>query len=185
MLNDEATVLESEDCAHQAPSIENFEMTQAGLLHHGTKVTDHVSGPFKVISRARNPQGEVWSRWLRWTDDDGREHTFAIADAALHGSVQETAGELAGRGLWIGRGQGGKLLKYINLVSNSDRCTVVDRTGWHELDTGTVFVLPDKTIGACAVERIVLNPALNNGVIPYDSSGSLEDWKNGVGALAA
>jgi putative DNA primase/helicase len=183
MLEHEAVVIENEDDTSQEPTIGNFEMTQAGLLHYGKYGPEHVSGRFDVISRARNPQGEVWSRWLRWTDEDGREHTFAITDTALHNDSQRVIGEIAGGGLWIGVKQGGKLLKYINLVSKTERWTVVDRTGWHELDIGTVFVLPDETIGPNEDERVVLDPTLNSSVIPYDSAGSLDDWKNGVGSL--
>src|SRR5262249_166225 len=38
-----------------------------------------ISGPFEILGRARNPNGESWARLLRFSDDDKRAHTVFIS----------------------------------------------------------------------------------------------------------
>jgi putative DNA primase/helicase len=64
----------------------------------------------------------------------------------------------------------------------SERVTNVSKTGWHEVDGQHVFVLPTETISVATSERVMLDTAAHG---PYEARGSLEDWKQGVGALTA
>ena len=66
-------------------SFGNFTMDSRGLsvrIQKGKReITLDVAGPFEILGRIRAPNGEGWARWLRWRDDDGRQHTQSISDA--------------------------------------------------------------------------------------------------------
>ena len=142
-----------------------------------------VCSAFEVVGRARDPSGEGWARWLRWRDDDGRSHTHAVADAALHGDLKVLCSDLAHKGLIIAIGRQAQLARYLNQVPIDARVTVVKRTGWHEIAGDKVFVLPEESIGSNNRERVILDGAA--GASPYQRRGTLEDWKAGVGNLVA
>lgn len=62
-----------------------------------------VSAPFEVLGRSRDPQGRGWGKFLRWRDDDGRQHVRHVADAELHGEPAALCAGLANIGLRIDR----------------------------------------------------------------------------------
>ena len=59
---------------------------------------------------------------------------------------------------------------------------MVHRTGWHEIEGENVFVLPDENIGRKCAGRVLLDGAAHG---PYETKGTLADWRDGVGALAS
>src|SRR5262249_38404952 len=135
-------------------SVGGFRMTPDGLEYGG----EWVCAPFEIVGRARDPKGEGWSHWLRWHDPDGLTHTFAVSDAALHSEPGKLMAELALRGLRVQRKQDGfRLLDYLNAVNVSKRLTVVNQTGWHELQSGHIFVLPNDAIGQKNSESVMLD----------------------------
>lgn len=160
----------------QADAANGYQMTQRGLFYKDL----WVCARFEIIGRARNPHGEGWSRYLRWQDADDRTHTFAVSDAALHADPKALVRELADRGLQVGR-KHAPLLDYLNADRTSKRFTVVDRTGWHKIGDKRAFVLPNETLG----DQDAIFAPTTASTVPYDSSGSLDDWKNSVGALVA
>ena len=101
---------------------------------------------------------------------------------ALQGEPASLCGELAGDGLQIDRTRQRELAEYLSGVIVSERVTNVGKTGWHEIDGQHVFVLPAETISGAISERVMLDTAAHG---PYEARGSLEDWKQGVGALTA
>src|SRR5271166_1976754 len=102
--------------------------------------------------------------------------------AALHGEPATLCAELADEGLRINRSRQRELVEYLSGVAVSARVTNVGRTGWHEVGGHQVFVLPEETISVEMSERVVLDATARG---PYEARGSLEDWKQGVGALTA
>jgi len=74
------------------------------------------------------------------------------------------------------------LQNYLNGTYVEKRATLVSRTGWHSINGGNVFVLPNETIGPQGVEHVILEGALT---APYETQGTLDDWKKSVGLLAA
>ena len=141
-----------------------------------------VSSPFEVLGRYRDPQGRGWGKLLQFRDADGRVHMRHVSDAALQGDPAGLCAELASDGLRINRSHQRELAEYLTGVSVSERVTIVGQTGWQEIDGQPVFLLPGETIAADMSERVVLD-AVAHG--PYEARGSLEDWKQGVGALTA
>jgi uncharacterized protein (DUF927 family)/5S rRNA maturation endonuclease (ribonuclease M5) len=171
-------------------SFDHYTMDGGGLWVEVTKGkgenakqdTAWVCSPFEVLGRARDPGGHGWAKWLRWSDPDGRRHEHAVSDAAIHGDLGVLASDLAGRGLTIARAGRPHLADYLNRVDVRKRVTTVPRTGWHVVGDHRVFVLPDEVIGAVTAESVILSGA---SAAPYASRGSLEDWRQSVGRLAA
>jgi uncharacterized protein (DUF927 family) len=133
-----------------------------------------LSAPFEILGRVRDAHGDGWGRLLRWRDDDGRQHQHVVSDADLYSDVAVLFATLASKGLTISVGPAKTyLVSYLNQADIEDRITVVPRTGWHEIDSKTVFV-----------------PSLDNKIIvsvaasPFSSSGTLEDWQQSVGRCA-
>ena len=141
-----------------------------------------ISAPFEVLGACRDPHGREWGKQMRFRDADKRVHTRHVSDAALHGDPATLCADLADEGLRINRSRQRELAEYLSGVGVGARVTVVNRTGWHEVGGQPVFVLPAETIAADSDERVVLDPTAHG---PYEARGSLEDWKQGVGALTA
>lgn len=140
-----------------------------------------ISKPFEILGECRDPNGSAWGKLLRFQDADGREHIKHVSNATLHGDPGVICQTLAHDGLNIARSEQRFLADYLASAKVSTRLTVVDRTGWHDIDGQRVFALPSSAIGNNA-ENVFLNL---NAPSPYSSSGSLDDWKNSVATLAA
>jgi uncharacterized protein (DUF927 family) len=155
-----------------------YQMKASGL-YHNNKV---LSAPFEICGRARDPNGQGWARWLKWKDEDGREHTWAVPDAKLHGDPSSLCGELAQRGLRIATGANkrGSFVAYLNSVNSDKRATIVSRTGWCDFNDNKVFVLPTRTIGVTGNETVSFVGSRN---APFGERGTLEQWGDSVGKL--
>jgi Domain of unknown function (DUF927) len=175
--NDEldAIVLDA-DAQAERMSFEPYTMTPAGLLYND----DTIAGPFEILGRARDPNGDDWARWIRFKDADGRHHQVAIGDADLHGDPRTLAATLARQGLWISPKHRPRLINYFNNLQVDERVTFVPRTGWHNVGNRRVFVLPDTSFGAS--ELVLLN---TDTASPYGYKGTLTDWQNGIARLTA
>ena len=142
-----------------------------------------VSGPFEILGRVRDPKGEGWARLLRWTDEDNRIHSYPVSDADLHGDISALCADLANRGLRVATGpKRTHLVRYLNEVDVKDRVTEVATTGWHDIGTTKVFALPNQTIASGSGETVIVHGATD---APFESRGTLDDWRQGVGLLVA
>src|SRR5262249_20245947 len=175
--NDEldAIVLDA-DAQAMRMSVDEYRMAADGLYNNDS----HIAGPFEILGRARDPNGDDWARWIRFKDADGRFHQVAIRDADLHGDPRTLAATLARQGLWISPKYRGQLIQYFNDLEVEERVTFVPRTGWHNVGNRRVFVLPDEAFGAA--ELVLLNTDTTS---PYGYRGGLGDWQNGVCRLTA
>lgn len=137
---------------------------------------------FEVVGRCRDPHGEGWAKYIEWVDDDGRTHTHAVADADLHGDLKALCAVLASKGLSIAIGAQSYLAHYLNRVRVDAKVTMVSRTGWHDVVGYKVFALLKASFGAPDDERVIFT---GGGASPYETRGTLEDWKLGVGKLVS
>lgn len=160
---------------HQGLTVE----VTKGNGRNKTTVVETVSGPFEVLGKCRDPKGFGWGKLLRFKDADGRVHRRVIGDADLQREPSQLCATLANEGLSIRRHQQTNLVRYLCGVSVKGRVALVKRTGWHQIAGAPVFVLPDETIGSCE-ETVELDAA---AVGPYEARGSLQEWREGVGAL--
>jgi putative DNA primase/helicase len=172
---------------HEAPAFISwgpYTMSETGLSFDKDGERLRVAGTFEILGRARDPESMSWSRFLRWRDPDGREHTRLVPDSALHGEAASLCGLLAGEGLRIEPGQERKLAGYLAGCNTAQRVTIVSRTGWHEIAGRPVFVLPSNALGCNEGERVALHGVGSAGVA-YEARGMLTHWQAGIGALAA
>jgi hypothetical protein len=153
---------------------------EAGRENAKRTETDWISAPFEVLGECRDPRGRNWGKMLRWRDADGREHVRHVANADLYSDPGQLCASLANEGLRIALAPR-KLADYLAAVRLKRRVTVVQRTGWHEIDGHRVFVLPSEAIGRRADERVILDAAAHG---PYETRGSVGDWREGVAELA-
>jgi putative DNA primase/helicase len=151
------------------------------IIKKGESETEWIAAPFEVVGRVRDPNSESWARLLRWSDDDGRVHEHTVSDADLHNDVGALCARLASLGLKIVTGPArAYLIRYLNQIKPKARVTKVQRTGWHEFEDKSIFVLPGRhQDGNRAI--IVEGTAMS----PYDESGTLEEWQRSVGELIA
>jgi len=166
-------------------SYDPYTMTEDGLTVEGKAsggVPIRICSPFEIIGESRNPSSADWGKWLRFRDGDGRLHTRVVGNALLQGDPAVLCGNLASEGLSIIPEQRRLLLSYLAGAQSQKRVTVVQRTGWHEIEGRKYFVLKDETIGPKGAELVVLDAG---AVGPYETKGSLEGWQNGVGRMVA
>jgi len=160
-------------------------MTDAGLTVGLSKRKQvWVSDAFEIIGCVRDPNGEGWGKSIRWYDPDGRVHTYIVRDAVLHESAAVLAGTLAEQGLRVATKSTDRawLATYFNLLKIDRRVIKVNRTGWHDLSGMKVFVLPSRAIGNDTSELVMLDSVK---ISPYAVTGTLDDWRRGVGHLTA
>ncbi|GHT81370.1 hypothetical protein AGMMS49960_17690 [Betaproteobacteria bacterium] len=159
-----------------------FKVTDKGVFHVAPDDDGEtwICSPLHIRAMTRNDKGESWGRLLEWKDGDGRAHTWAMPASMLQGDGIAVREELAHQGLAMsgGRKERALLLAYLGTkVKPRARC--VDRLGWH----GAVYVIPGEAIGQDG-EHVVfqnaqtLDPALS-------SSGTVAEWRDTVGAMAA
>lgn len=141
-----------------------------------------VSAPFEILGLGRNPDGKGWGRFLRWFDLDGRPHEKFVGDEGLQGDAAAICAPLAAEGLQIVRGQQREFANYLSGAQTTARVTTVQRTGWHEIEGKSVFVLPGENIGRDGVGRVLLDGSAHG---PYEAKGTLREWCNGVAELTS
>ena len=132
-----------------APSVEFTLDLKSGLTVEIAKrnKTERkwIAAPFEILGRVRDPNSESWARLLRWSDDDGRVHEHTVSDADLHNDVGALCARLASLGLKIVTGPArAYLIRYLNQIKPKARVTTVRRTGWHEFEDKSIFVLPGR-----------------------------------------
>jgi hypothetical protein len=143
--------------------------------------TVRIAGAFEVRGHCRDPRGNGWGKAIYWRDADGLEHHRYVADATLHGDPSLLCAGLADGGLHIDRAYQHQFARYLSEVRIKPRARVVPQSGWHEIGQRLVFALPSETIGPRGGESIIVESAANH---LYQTRGTLEDWRKGVGKLA-
>lgn len=140
-----------------------------------------ICSPLVIAARTRDPRNGNWGYLLEWDDPDGRPHSWAMPAELLSGDGTQYRSVLLDGGLHIAPGSNARqhLTSYIQGTHTETRARCTDRTGWH----GPAFVLPDRVIGPQEGERVIFQSAA--GAANYfATSGSLDDWRREVGALA-
>ena len=140
-----------------------------------------ISGAFEVLGRARDGQSTGWGQLLRWSDDDGQEHSHVVPDADLQAPPLDLCKGLAHMGLSINSSQQKSLQHYLSACRSDRRVKLVGATGWHGHGDGLAFVLPSATIGDSSDNSIMLSGGRSGA---YARVGTLSDWQAGVACLA-
>jgi uncharacterized protein (DUF927 family) len=159
-----------------------FTMGAEGLTVAFGGAPIRICAPFEILGESRNPGSLEWGKMLRFHDGDGKLHNRVVPNALLQGEPAILCSLLASDGLAIHPDQKKLLLSYLAGVRSKKRVRVVMRTGWHEINGRRVFVLPSETIGQEGSELVVLDAT---AVGPYETKGTFEGWKAGVGRMVA
>lgn len=164
-----------------------FELTARGVFYIGTdkdgneKSPMFLCSPLAVVAKTRDAKSHAWGRLLEWRDDDEKTHRWAMPLDLLQGDGSDVRRELAGMGLSISPNRAARemLASYIQVWKVEGRARCVDRLGWH----GHVYVTADESIGEDR-EIVVFQNA--HAIEPALSvAGTVDDWRQSVGALAA
>lgn len=165
----------------------HFELSTRGVFFLGTDNDGNEKPPMflcsalRVIAKTRDAKSGAWGRLLEWRDDDGVTHRWAMPLELLQGDGADVRRELASMGLTIGPAKAARdmLASYIQVWKVEDRARCVERLGWH----GAAYVTANESIGDNG-ELVVFQNA--HAVEPaLVQAGSIADWRQSVGALAA
>lgn len=173
----------------------HYTLDESGLLYWPTPVKDRVpppiqiAGPFEIVAETSDESGTSWGLLLRWRDRDGRAHQWAMPRRMVHADGNSIAAELSDAGLTCGTSaRAHDLLKdFLGGVVARQRTRCVTRAGWHTMQDGSVFVLPD---GSCFTpEGAGLGPVLQSesavALSAFAEASTLDDWQREVAAYAA
>jgi hypothetical protein len=123
-------------------------MTGDGLLAQPAEEAPPVwvCSPFEMLGEARSPEGEGWSKWIRWRDADGRAHEMPVEAPLLHKANGDLEARLADGGLRVSADPKarGLLRQALAGVRSGTRATLVPQPGWAVLGDGSRgYVFPD------------------------------------------
>ena len=167
-----------------------FSLTESGLLAKGKNNRwKRISQHFEVLGCARDAvdglgQTSGWGKLIRFGNADGVDIERAVSLASLHGDAGALVSNLSDWGMDITCTPTARRLfaEFLASVEVKDRVTVVRRSGWLDIGGSRAFALPSEIINGGAHERVMLARDVAG---PYCQSGTLDDWKNSVGVLAA
>jgi uncharacterized protein (DUF927 family) len=161
---------------------EGYDMTNHGLFFTKGKGDKSerifVSGPFEIIGMVRDAKSHGWARFIRWRDHDGQVQECIASDKLLLNDHEAICGELADRGLLIGKLQQVKLAGYILAHRSEARITLVNKTGWHEIGKREIFALPGQIIGE--TNEPVVYEGAEHRQNEFNVAGTLEAWRQTV-----
>ena len=172
-----------------------IDMTKSGLwLKDATGQLLRIAQPFEVLGRCRSipdARGRTndWGLLIRFRNPDGIEREEIVSAERLHGDLSALCGSLGSAGLDIERDDRRRRLfaRYLLGFSTQARVTLVQRAGWHMISGRKVYVLPSEAISAGRLPEQVILTALasdrRHG--PHSASGTLAEWRDGVGKLAS
>lgn len=164
-----------------------FEISQHGVFFVGTDKDGNelsprwICSPLSVVAMTRDAKSGEWGRLLEWRDDDQVRHQWAMPLELLQGDGSDVRRELARLGLSIAPSKAARdlLASFLQVWPVEARARCVERLGWH----GAVYVTPAESIGQHDEIVVFQNAhALEPGLAV---SGTVEEWRDSVGKLAA
>lgn len=162
------------------------EKLRPGVWFHGTKrdgddsekpVNEWLCGPLHVEAITRSEsKGADYGRLLRFRNMDGQWLTWAMPAELLAGRPEAILSVLFGMGLEIEQRRRARVVEYIAAQRPRKRITAATATGWH--GTG-LFITPLENIGNG--EAIYQADSAGSG--EYGKAGTLDGWREGIGAM--
>ena len=138
-----------------------------------------VCGPLHIIAATRDMDNNNHGHLLEFCDRHGHPQQWAMPLELLE-EPREYRKVLRRLGL-VMHSSAQKLLEVpLGLCHANARVRCVDRIGW----CGTVYVLPDATIGDSGEEQLVLQ-TLNHKSEGYRQAGTLDGWRSEIGGTAS
>jgi uncharacterized protein (DUF927 family) len=138
-----------------------------------------LAAPVEVVAKTRDEAGENWGRLLRWQDDEGRPHQWAMPMEALASDQGAVRARLLSEGLpflTTNTRYRERFSEYLQNAPVQRRVRCVARVGWQ----GDAYVLPDQTIGTEYGEEIMYQPP-HGAAHHWKVSGTAEQWREQLG----
>jgi len=169
----------------------DYEICKDGVIlireTQRTSTREFISGPCWISALTRSSKGREWGVVVHWIDQDENEQTMAFPARKLTDPRSPLAGDLASLGLKIVPGKERKLMTFLGSMNLPPglRRRSASQLGWSDADDGGhVFVLPNRTVGLAAEDKVVFQPEEHSPTTrTMYPSGSLEQWKRAVGKL--
>ncbi len=165
---------------------ETWEWSEAGVYwQKSDSPKKRLCDPLYVEARTRDDADGNHGLLLRWRSKTGVAHEWRMPAALLYGEGTEAVRILAEGGLHMARDLSSirKLLDYIHLRKPERVLRTVDRPGWYR----GAYVTPSGAIGSPPGEQVVFAPPPGAKAAGVDcsQSGTPEEWRDTIGALAA
>ncbi|GAB3376250.1 DUF927 domain-containing protein [Azotobacter armeniacus] len=162
------------------------EKLRPGVWFHGarrdseggeTPVNEWLCGPLHVEAVTRSEAKDAdYGRLLRFRNLDDRWLTWAMPGELLAGKPEGILAMLMGMGLEIDYQRRAQVPRYISSQHPKARITAATATGWHGSE---LFITPADNIGKG--DAIYQAESAVDG--DYGKAGTLEGWRDGIGAL--
>lgn len=172
----------------QGPAYFPFRVADDGVWFikedgEGTEVPIRLASRIDVAAKTRDGSGENWGRLLRWHDQEGRLHEWAMPMDALAAEQSAVRARLMSEGLpfiTTNAHYRERFSEYLQTAPTDRMVRCVARVGWY----GATYVLPDCTIGPEGSEEIRYQPA-HESLNWWKVKGELEEWREHVGRLCS
>ena len=165
-----------------------FRVTDDGVLF--LKETDsgavdaiRVAARVDIVAKTRDVANANWGRLLRWRDDEGKPHEWAMPMELLSSDASAVRARLFSEGLpFLATSPRlrERFIEYLQTAPAQDRVRCVARMGWHE----DAYVLPDCTIAPEGSEK-VLYQTPHEAVHHWNVHGDADAWRENVGGLCS
>lgn len=154
-----------------------------GLYWHGYKTSGReqypvdvwVCSPIHADATTANERGESFGLLLRFMNTYGQWREWSMPMWLLKGSGEEMRHELLDLGVKMNLSAKMHLSAWLMEQKPANRIIAATRTGWNS--DGTVFVMPNKTIGGNNKVRFQSEFVIQNN---FAEKGTIEDWRDTV-----
>lgn len=166
--------------------VDEFEVSDDGVFYlkfkDGNEQKIRIASRIDVKAQTRDRSSLEWGIVLDVTDPDGHKHEWALPKQLLTTPSIWRAELLRMGADLVPVGEEDLVHRYLVNAKPRDRALCVTQPGWHQ----NVFVLPNRpVIGGATPERVILQTSDTESLKLYQHRGTLEEWKQNVGAACA
>lgn len=170
--------------AQVKPAAVTYQLRADGVYFSGDDgESKHICSPLKILARTRDDKGNSWGLLVELIDPDGTQKRWNIPARCMAGDFgREVIAPLVDMGLSLAPSRPARLSKndlqsYLQAYQSVERARIVTQLGWH----GEAYLLPDRQLGA---NKEQLHFCADEAELPpINQSGTLEQWRQNIGAL--
>lgn len=166
-----------------------------GLYYHGERQPKGegepipfdvwICSPIECLAATHDERGDNHGLLLRFKSPYGPWRQWAMPLRLLKGSGEEMRGELLDMGVRINPDGFKPLHRWASQCRPNEVVVAATRVGWHRIEEAPVFVMPRRTIAQGELARRITFQSEVAGQDEYATAGSLESWRQHIGALCS